>query len=380
MTTAWEISDLRIPMKIQTPACNRVDSAGKSIAVPKVLLAETSRLPYIALFAMDLAIAGSDVFAVCPARHPMLLTQSVRKTFPYSGIRPIQSLVNAIEATDPDIIIPCDDRAVRHLHELYAHARNMGASGNKIATLIEKSLGSPNSFAVVSSRYALLNIAREANLRVPETQRINSQSDLKSWQQRHPFPWVLKADGTYGGHGVRIVYNLDQAESYLEELTHFYRAGRAIKRLWINRDAFWLWPWWNGVRPAVSVQSYINGCPANCAAVCWKGEVLACIGVKVVSAAGETGSAGVVRVLDNPADMILCAESLARRLNLSGFFGLDFMIEKGTDLTYLIEMNARPTRVTRLQLGKGWDLIGALWSQLSNQPIRGHPSPSQTIK
>ncbi len=357
-------------MKIATPENKGLVSDGKVIAAPKVLLAETSRLPYIALLAMDLAKAGSDVFAVCPTRHPMFMTQAVRQAFPYSGIRPVQSLIHAIEATAPDIIIPCDDRAVRHLHELHAQACNMGALGNKIITLIEKSIGSPNSYAVVSSRYALLSIAREAQLRVPETQQINSLSDLKSWQRRCPFPWVLKADGTYGGHGVRIVHSLEQAESFLEELTHFYRAGRAIKRLWINRDAFWLRPWWNGVSPAVSVQSYIRGYPANCAAVCWKGEVLACIGVKVVSTSGETGSAGVVRVIDKPADMLLCAERLARRLNLSGFFGLDFMVEEGTDLTYLIEMNPRPTRVSRLQLGKDWDLIGALYARLSNQPMR----------
>jgi len=370
-------------MKVETPMniqiAGKTDGDGKSdsgkngMATPKVLLVETSRLPYIALFAIDLATAGADVSCVCPARHPMLKTQAIRRTFPYRGVRPVESLINAIEATNPHIIIPCDDRAVRHLHELHDYARELGARGSEITALIEKSLGSPQSYPIVSGRYNLIRIAQEEGLSVPVTAQIKSQSDLKSWQQHQAFPWVLKADGTYGGDGVRIAHTMEQAEKFFLELTHFYTPGRAVKRLFVNRDAFWLRPWWKGVKPTISVQSYIKGCPANCAAVCWEGKVLACIGVKVVCAAGETGSASVVRVMDNPADMMVCAQRIARRLGLSGFFGLDFIIEEGTGSAYLIEMNPRPTRVSRLQLGKGHDLIGALRAQLSNQPIRDIP-------
>jgi predicted ATP-grasp superfamily ATP-dependent carboligase len=160
------------------------------------------------------------------------------------------------------------------------------------------------------------------------------------------------------------------------ELTRYYTAGRAIKRLCVNRDPFWLRPWWNGTSPAICVQAYIQGRPANSAVVCWKGRVLAGIGVEVVSAAGSTGPASVVRVVDNPV-MTLSAERIAARLRLSGFFSLDFMIEDGSGLTYLIEMNPRPTRVSCLRLGKGRDLIGALCAQLSGQPYQETPPVTQ---
>jgi hypothetical protein len=252
----------------------------------------------------------------------------------------------------------------------------MGALGRDLVSLIEKSLGSPENYPIVASRYDFLRIAREEGLHIPDIAQVNSESDLESWQQRHPFPWVLKADGTYGGQGVKIVQTRNQAEAFLVELTQFYTPGRAIKRLYVNRDAFWLRPWWNGVRPAITVQSYIRGRPANCAVVCWKGTILAGVGVDVLSSAGTTGPAGVIRIAENP-DMMLCAERIARRLNLSGFFGLDFMIEEGTGRTYLIEMNPRPTRPTRLQLGKGRDQIGSLFAQLSGQPARELPSVTE---
>lgn len=348
----------------------------KETTAPRILLTETSRWPSTALLALDLAKAGSDVSAVCPTRHPMLKTRVVRQTFHYSGFCPLDSLARAIEATNPHIIIPCDDRAVGHLHELHARARGVGISGSKMAALIEKSLGSPESYPTVSSRYDFLRIAREEGLRVPDTQRIHAASDLKSWQRRQAFPWVMKADGTYGGRGVKIAHTLDEAGRFLLELTRYYGAGRAIKRLCVDRDASWIRPWWKDVKPAVIVQSYIHGRPANCGVVCCKGKVLAGIGVEVVGAAGATGPSAVVRVVDNP-DMMLCAERIARRLGFSGFFGLDFMIEEGSGLTYLIEMNPRPTRVCRLQLGKGRDQVGALCAQLSNRPIRDVPPVTQ---
>ncbi|HEV2456003.1 MAG TPA: ATP-grasp domain-containing protein [Verrucomicrobiae bacterium] len=361
---------------VQTTESSKLKSGESVKKAPKVLLAETYRWPFTALFALDLAKAGCDISFVCPSHHPVLKTRAVRQIFRYSGLRPLQSLEAAIDATGPDLIIPCDDRAVEHLHELHNRARIMGAQDRNMAALVEKSLGSPESYAVVSSRYNLLKIAREEGLRVPDTERINSESDLQLWQGRQAFPWVLKADGTYGGHGVRMVQTRKQAASFLTELIEYYTASRAIKRLCINRDAFWLRPWWKGVKPIITVQSYIHGKPANCAVVCWNGTVLAGVGVDVLSSAGTTGPAGVVRVSDNP-DMMLCAAKIARRLNLSGFFGLDFVIEEGTGLTWLIEMNPRPTRVSRLQLGKGRDQVGALLAQLKGQPARELPPVTQ---
>jgi len=131
-------------------------------------------------------------------------------------------------------------------------------------------------------------------------------------------------------------------------------------------------PWWRGSKPAVSVQSYIQGHPANCAVVCWQGTVLAGIAVEVVSSEGLTGPASVVRVVDNQ-DMMTAAERIARRLGLSGFFGLDFVIQDGTNEVFLIEMNPRCTPLCHLQLGKGRDLVGALYAQLSGLPLRDNP-------
>lgn len=339
---------------------------------PKVLLTDTSRWALAARLAISLAKAGSEVSAICPARHPLLKTRAVKRTFRYSGIRPLDSLIAAIEQAQPQVIIACDDRGVQHLHELYARARSMGASGNDLTALIERSLGAPASYPIVSSRYDLLHIGQEEGLRVPDMHLVNSQGDLNSWDASQPLPWVLKADGTWGGRGVKIAHTREQAQRFFQDLTRLFGLGRVIKRFLVNRDPFWLRPWWQHARPQVMVQAHIQGRPANCAVVCWQGKVLAGFGVEVVSADGLTGPASVVRVVDN-SEMMLCAERIARRLGLSGFFGLDFMIEERSGAAYLIEMNPRCTPLCHLQLGKGRDMVSALWAQLSGQPYRDTP-------
>jgi hypothetical protein len=349
----------------------------RGAAAPKVLLTDTNRWPSSARLAIGLSKAGCRVSGVCPTRgHPLLYTRVVQQTFPYSSIRPLESLVAAIEAAAPQIIIPCDDRGVQHLHELYARARTLGTSAVGLVNLIEYSLGAPESYPMVSARCDLLRIAREEGVRVPDTKSLKTADDLNSWQEGHRLPWVLKGDGTFGGKGVRIAHTPVQAKKSFSEITGMFGATRAIKRAIVNRDPFWLRPWWNKYKPPIIVQSYIEGHPANCAFVCWKGEVLAGIGVEVVSSEGLTGPAEIVRVVDNP-EMMCAAERIARRLGLSGFFGLDFMIEDKSGASYMIEMNPRCTPLSHLQLGKGRDMIEALRAQLSGRPVRETPPVTQ---
>jgi hypothetical protein len=352
-----------------------IDGNGAPVA-PRVLLTDTNRWPSPARLAIGLSKAGCRVSAVCPTGHPLLYTRAVQQSFPYSSLRPLESLTTAIDATKPQIIIPCDDRGVQHLHELYECARREGTAGSKMAALIERSLGSPEGYPIVSSRYDLLRIASEEGLRVPATCLLRTVDELSSWQAGQALPWVLKADGTFGGRGVRLAVSREEAEALFLEMSRPYRTMRVVKRLIVNRDPFWLRPWWKRSRRAIIVQAHVHGRAANCAFVCSKGKVLGWIGVEVVSSEGPTGPATVVRVVDNP-EMMLAAERLARRLGLSGFFGLDFMVEDGSGATYLIEMNPRCTPLCHLQLGKGRDMVGALWAQLSGQPFRETPPITQ---
>jgi|SRR5579871_457934 len=344
---------------------------------PKVLLTDTSRWALSSRVAIGLSKRGCRVSGICPSRHPLLKTRIVERAFHYDSLYPLESLTRAITETEPHIIIPFDDRTTQHLHELYDRTIQLDTTAaTRIAKLIEHSLGSPESHPIVDDRGELIRVAQEEGVRVPDTCVINTADDLKSWSKGQRFPWILKAAGTWGGRGVKIANSLAHAEKILVELTSLFGTKRVIKRSIINRDSFSLRPWWKNAKPAVIVQSYINGREANYAAVSWQGKVLAGIGVEVVNTMGPTEPASIVRVVDN-AEMKLAAERLVNRLGLSGFIGLDFMIEDRSHLAYLIEMNPRCTPPCHIQLGKGRDMIGALWSQLSGEVLQEMPPVTQ---
>ena len=181
---------------------------------PKILLTDTDRRPYAARLVIGLAAAGCDVSCIVTPNHPLLKTSSVSRMFPYSAFRPLDSLLEAIKASAPDIVVPCCDRGVQHLHELHSRLRGLSNSQNDVVDLIERSLGPSESFPVVSSRYDLLALALQEGLRVPKTKLIRSVDDFEAWQAEQPLPWVLKSDGTWGGRGVRIANSLEKRASF----------------------------------------------------------------------------------------------------------------------------------------------------------------------
>jgi hypothetical protein len=336
---------------------------------PLVLLATTSRWYPTARLGMALASAGCEVEAVCPAGHPIGNTKSVRRTHVYHGLAPLNSLARAIAIVHPDFVVSGDDLATQHLHRLYAEERRNGDADSPICTLIERSLGNPESFPILSARAAFMDVAQEEGVRVPPTQVIRNADELKACVAHTGLPVVLKANGTSGGDGVRVARTLAEAEQYFSRLQAPPLLARAMKRAVVDRDSTLLWPSIARQRSVVNAQSFVAGHEATSTIVCWKGTVLASLHFEVVSKTSSTGHATVVRQIES-ADMSFAAERMVRRLGLSGFYGFDFMLESGTGNAYLIEVNPRSTQVGHLTMGAGHDLPAALYAALSGEPIQ----------
>ncbi len=339
------------------------------MAQAKILLAATTNWGQTSRIMIELQRAGHVVSIVCPKGHSSEKVRAAHDTFPYKPFSALASLVKAIEASRPEILIPCDDLAVRHLHQLHASERAYRAFRINIPALIACSLGEPESFSVVASRQTLLKIAYEEGILTPETTVVGCIHDLQKLLGDKPFPWVLKVDGSCGGTGVRIASTLAEGRDHYAHLARSIGLLRVIKRLIVNDDTLLAMQWWDevwGFRPQVVAQSFVHGRPANCAVFCWNGEILAGVGCEVVSEQVALGPASVVRLVEN-ADMMDAAAKIARRLKLSGFFGLDFMIEEETGSTFLIEINPRCTQLCHLRLGPARDMIGALSAVLTGR-------------
>jgi ATP-grasp domain len=340
----------------------------KSPEGPRILLTGTNHWPVVPRLVVAFRELGVNMALLYPNRGRAVEDASgVGRIFHYDGFAPVKSLRTAIDSFDPGIIVPTCDRGVEHLHALHATSRSQGGAGQRITALIERSLGSPENFSIVSSRCELLKVAQSEGVSVPRTVKVERHSDMQLWKSVSAPPWVIKADGTWGGQGVRIAADASEAQGFASELARGPGVAKLLKDLLLNRQRDWVWYDWRQSRRPVIVQSFINGRPANCAVVCWQGKVLASVAVEVVKARGATGPASVVQVVPG-VEMIEAAERIAHRLGLSGFFGLDFMIEEGTGASYLIEMNPRCTPPSPLPLGEGRNLVAALWSQMTGLP------------
>src|SRR5437867_232789 len=339
---------------------------------PKVLVAATSRWFTTARLAIALANAGCTVEAVCPPGHPLGNTSAVQQTHNYNGLAPLMSFADAIATSKPDFLLPGDDPATWHLHELYIRERLNGKGGSPICVLIERSLGSPESFPVVSSRASFMTLAQEECIRVPKTEVVTNIESLRDWVSRMGFPTVLKANGTSGGVGVRIVHTLEQAERAFLELESPPVLARAAKRALVDKDKTLIWPFLLRRRSVVNAQSFITGREGTSAIACWRGTVLAGLYFEVLKKANSAGIATVVRLIEN-AQMSVAVERMVRRLNLSGVHGFDFLLEAHTGNAYLIEINPRATQVGHLTLGPGRDLPAALHAVLAGKAVESAP-------
>src|SRR5580692_674675 len=343
---------------------------------PKVLVATTFCWYPTARLAMALAHAGFTVDMVCPRRHPVSKTKVARKIHRFNGLTPLLSLSAAISDAEPDLIVSGDDLATRHLHRLYEGERQKGKE-SPICALIERSLGVAESFPISYARAAFMEMAKQEGIRIPKTGVIGTLDGLKEWIIRNGFPAVLKANGTSGGDGVRIVRTVDEAERAFRSLQAPPRLLRAVKHALLDDDMTLISPALRREKFVVNAQAFVDGKEATSAVACWNGKILAALHFEVINKTGSTGHATVVRLIEN-SEMAAAAEKIVRRLDLSGVHGFDFMLEKQTGNAFLIEINPRATQVGHLALGIGRDIPAALHAVVSGGEVQ--PAPRVTEK
>ena len=318
-------------------------------SAPRILVASWLKWISAARVASALTSAGARVDAVFPPLHPLQSVTGLNGRHDFSEAQPSTSLRCAIEASQPDLIVAGDDVAVDDLMRLRLHA------GGPIADLIDRSLGSAGAFETLRSRTRLIRLAQEEDVLAPATQEIATADALVDWLAAHGAPAFVKLDGAFGGNGVRLIADATDARALFADVTATTPPDDA------PREAG------RPTTPVVSVQRAIDGRPANCGFFSWQGEVLGLVGVEVLKTIKPFGVATVVRIIEHPM-MKQAAVRIARRLQLTGLHGLDFMIEAATGDAWLIEMNGRPTPISHLRLGPGRDLPGAIMSALGARP------------
>lgn len=339
---------------------------------PSVLIVAAKWWPLSARLGAALLRDGCRVSVHCPAGHPLTVLSGLQRVTRYSGVRSLSSLSSAIKSSSADIIVPGDDGVVSQLHALHGQEA-------ALRDIIERSLGDPDSYPVTGSRFNLLSVARELGIAIPETRRVTGENDLKPWRDGAVQSGVLKVDGETGGNGVWLCASREELLCALRKAGERRSFAAACKRLLIDGDPLALWT--RKVRARdITVQRMIFGRPANSMMVCSGGKLLAHVAVVVLASEGPTGASTIVqRVCDERIER--AAALLTERLQLTGFYGLDFMIEAATGTPHLIEMNPRCTQLGHIEFPGQRSLAAAFSAHLRGEsPSAAHdPIPIDTV-
>jgi hypothetical protein len=332
---------------------------------PSVLLVTTQTWLQVTRLVSRLVSRGCRVSVICPAESPLAFMAEAVGQFRFRITNPLGSLRDAIAVSRADYVMPTDDLSVGLLHELSGDPR--------LLPLIERSLGAPSSFDLVHSRYGVLSLARSLGISVPRTELIRNAADIEKWLAEDTSPFLLKKDGTWGGQGVRPAATaraaeeafqaLSRAEGFKERAATWLRTGNgsAFARLRCLQS------------PELTAQAFVDGVPANSMYACHEGMVLGEVQARVAASRGKTGPSIVIQLMQDER-MHQAGVKLVEALQVSGFFGLDFMLDGTTGEPYLIECNPRATQLGHLSVAGQTDLASMLWAQWAGEAV---PRPEE---
>ncbi len=328
---------------------------------PVILIVTTQVWLQVTRMAVRFTQHGCRVSALCPANHDLRFFERLHTCHTFQPVDPLFSLEAAIQGSGADYLVPGDDRAVWLLHELY-----LRAPGYK--RLIERSLGRGDAHATVRSRFGLLALASRLGIAVPETVLAPTIEDARAFGRKRDLPFVLKKDGTFAGGGVEIVSDPGKLPHHYDRLNREPSRWEPVKQrlLPVRPECVPPDPRIQGAE--ISAQAFVEGAAANAMFACDQGGILATVQARVIAAKSKTGPAVMIDLL-NDARIERAGALLASSLGLSGFFGLDFILEKETGVPYLIEMNPRCTQMGHIAVANQSDLAGVLWARWSGRSL-----------
>ena len=319
----------------------------------KVAIISTQQWIFPVRIVKNFAAAGALVAIICPKNNLLARTSAAAKVYRLSALNSKHDINSALEEWAPDLVITCDDDAAFRLHSTYDIA------SAAVRRIIERSQGKPESFETISSKSRMMKLASKLGILCPDTDDLNIPEGRETLGQKN-YPYVIKLDYAFSGKGVRIVNTPEEAHNALTSLHRSTVALRDVLRAAKRRSLWHLTHWIRSREVSYSGQALIAGSDANLAVFCQNGVVVASNAVQVAVTSFKNGPGAIVRFVDHQ-QMSDTAKVIVSELNLSGYYGFDFIIEDETNLAYLIEVNPRATPIVHLTSNSGVNLVEAAY-------------------
>lgn len=297
-----------------------------TLKTPLLLVATTTHWLGAARMPRTLANAGFDVSALAPRESLIEKSRFVtRIAYLHDSATPLQwahAFVAMVQETNPRLVVPCDDTAFRLMQMLATSPPDGLRDASRVEALIRDSLGDPAWYRVSVDKLVLPAAAEALGVRVPAFTVTRDKKAARAFGATHGYPVVLKRSGSSAGEAVRI------CSQPVELATEF-------GRLQLPRPADL-----DGPNDELIVQAYVPGRNTNYHMAAWKGTVLTGYAAEKVERNPATGPSTIQRYHFS-ADMDDIAVKLTRGFGISGFLGLECMVDERTGATYLLELNRR---------------------------------------
>lgn len=263
------------------------------------------------------------------------------------------ALIAAVEATAPTILLPGDEMSLRLMQGIVC-APPPGPQPEAIddlAALIVGSLGSPEFYQAGVDKTLLQPLMQQSGVRVPEYRVVRSPEEAAEAARAFGPQVVVKpGDGTGG----RDVIDCDTPQAAAAAFRHVLEGAGTKMAM--------------GREPSVLIQRRIDGLMVPRTSVAYRGKELAGFSRERLQTIAPHRGSTVVRYVHAP-ELATFSRVAARVLEITGFFAIEYCVERATGQAYLIDLTWRMAPSTHTGNLVGVDLCAALAAALGGEEV-----------
>jgi hypothetical protein len=334
-----------------------------SVRIPALLV--TCEAEWLAPIRMPAALhrAGFEVTLLAPpgalAAHSRHVAQSRLLPENATAQEWLFALVAAVEATVPTILLPGDEMSLRLMQEIACRPPPgpQPDAVKDLSALIVRSLGAPQFYEAGVDKALLQPLVEAAGIRIPEFRLPRSPEEAAQAARELGSHVVVKpSDGT----GARDVTDWETPQA----------AAAAFRRMHEGADRHPAM----GRQPCVLIQRRIEGLMVPRTSVAFGGKELGGFARERLQTIAPHRGSTVVRYVHAP-ELATFSRAAARALDITGFFAIEYCVERTTGQAYLIDLSWRMAPSTHTGNLVGVDLCAALAAALRGEEVESLDLP-----
>jgi len=326
----------------------------------------------------QLAAGGFDVSVLCRGDNALNQSSHISKHHALRGVKSSRSFRARLRAVlserMPDLVVPCDERAVAALHAVVKQQR-AGARiiSDKAYKMLVRSLAEPGRLDAVLMKDQTLALARELGIATPQTVAISNADQAATEADELGFPVFVKSAFSWAGLGTIWCNSTQEVSEAFNALIAGSNSSpfKKLMRKLLARE-------WYPSKPVIELQKAAAGKPAMYCAVALDGKLLAGFSGITQKNIGRSGPSTVVWIGYNKA-FEDAARSLIAATCTSGFVGFDFMWDEVHQSAVLLECNPRPIQICHLGETIGVNLCSALANALEGKASARAALPQEAV-